>query len=177
LEQEQKMSNQFSFKCTKCDEIHSGIPSFSFDAPQYFYGISEEEREKRVFLTSDTCVIDEEYFFAKGFLEIPVLNLGETLSFTTWVSLSESNFMIFQESLDEKDASKYGSMFGWFSSNIDIFGECLNLKTNLVLQNNNYKPIIDIEPTEHPLSLAIQNGISKEKLIEIVEYYLHKWAK
>jgi hypothetical protein len=171
------MSNSFAFKCSKCDKIHTGIPSFDFEAPAYYYDIPENELEKRVFLTSDTCVIDDEYFFAKGFLEVPITGIDETLSFTPWVSLSESNFLKFQESLSEVDAAKYGSMFGWFSSNIDLFGDCLQQKTNIILQNNNYRPNIDIELTEHPLSKAVHFGISKEKLIEIVENYLHKWSK
>ena len=167
--------SSFTFKCSKCDQIHEGIPSFNLEAPVYYYSIPSEEREFRTKLTSDTCVIDDEYFFAKGFLIIPVLGLDESLSFTPWVSLSESNFAKFQEFLDIEDASKYGSMFGWFSSQIEGFGDFVNLKTNLILQDNNHRPDIDIEPTSHPLSLAYHNGISKEKLIELVEIYLHKW--
>ena len=102
--------SSFTFKCSKCDKVHEGIPSFNLKAPVYYYSIPSEERESRTKLTSDTCIIDNEYFFAKGFLIIPVLNLDEPLSFTPWVSLSESNFNKFQESLDIEDASKYGSI-------------------------------------------------------------------
>ena len=164
----------FSFTCSMCDKIHEGIPSFSFDAPIYYYSIPEEERVVRTELTSDTCVIDGNQFFAKGFLEIPVHGLDETLSFTPWVSLSETNFRKFQDSKSVKDASKYGSMVGWFSSLIATFEDCLEVKAKLVLQDNNYRPDIMLEPTNLHLSLAVQNGISQERLIEIVEFYMHK---
>ncbi len=165
----------FSFKCSQCNKIHEGIPSFNLEAPLYYYAIPENERDERTSLTSETCIIDEEDFFAKGFLEIPVLGLEESLTFTPWVSLSKSNFLKFKESLGVEDAAQYGEMFGWFSSQIDIFGDCKNLKTNLILQNNNHRPNIEIEPTSHPLSIASHQGIHIKKLIEIVEYYLHKW--
>jgi len=170
------MSPSFSFQCSKCNEIHEGVPSFSFDAPALYYDIPETDRENRTFLTSDACVIDNEYFFAKGFLELPVDGLEETLTFTPWVSLSEDNFFKFQESLDIADALQYEPMFGWFCNNIDGFGDCEGLKTNLIFQNNN-RPYINIERSEHPLSSAYHDGISQELMIVVIEDYLHRWSK
>jgi len=134
------MSQSFSFQCFKCNEIHEGVPSFNFEAPALYYDIPETERENRTFLTSDACVIDDEYFFAKGFLLLPVAGLEETLTFTPWVSLSEDNFLKFQESLDIAHALQYEPMLGWFCNNIDGFGDCEGLKTNLIFQNNNNRP-------------------------------------
>jgi hypothetical protein len=167
----------FSFRCSKCDKLHEGIPSFSFEAPMYYYDVPEEQRATRTLLTSDTCVIDDQFFFAKGYLEIPVQGLDEPLTFTPWVSLSQTNFGLFETSLAEPDAAKYGQMFGWFSSQIDGFGDCRSLKTDLILQDNNYRPLIEIEPTEHPLSVAHHQGISHQRLIQIVETYLHRWEQ
>jgi len=171
------MSQVFSFQCSKCNEIHQGVPSFSFDAPALYYDIPEQERESRVFLTTDSCVIDDEYYFAKGLLELSVFGLEETLTFTPWVSLSESNFSQFQDSLEVENASEYGPMFGWFCSQIDEFTDCEGLKTSLVFQDKNYRPKIDIEESDHPLSVAYHNSISQTLLIKIVEGYLHRWNK
>lgn len=163
----------FSFICSQCDKVHEGIPSFDLNAPVYYYYIPIEEREARAQLTSDTCEIDGEHFFAKGFLEIPIHGLEETLSFTPWVSLSDVNFKKFQESRKVANASEFGSMTGWFSSIIEPFEDCLKVKAKLILQDNNYRPDIVLEPTELPLSQAVQHGLSQQQLVEIVEYYLH----
>lgn len=171
------MTEVFSFQCSKCNVLHEGVPSFSFDAPELYYDIPEGERDNRVFLTSDSCVIDDEYYFAKGVLELSVDGLNETLTFTAWVSLSESNFHKFQESLEVENASEYEPMFGWFCTQIDEFSDCDGLKTSLVFQDNNYRPHINIEESEHPLSVAYHNSISQEQLIKIVELYLHRWSK
>lgn len=171
------MSQVFSFQCSKCDVIHKGIPSFSFDTPALYYDIPESERETRVFLTSESCVIDDKYYFAKGLLELTVDGLTERLAFTPWVSLSESNFYQFQDSLNVENASEYGPMFGWFCTQIDELPDCEGLKTNLIFQDNNYRPLISIEESDHPLSVAYHNSISQELLIRIVEGYLHRWGK
>ncbi len=172
-----KVMLPFSFKCSKCDKIHEGIPSFNFAAPLHYYAINKEERSERTFLTSDTCVIDDDAFYGKGFFEIPINGLEEVLSFSAWVSLSEANFLIFQDLWEISDASLQKPMFGWFSSDIYGFGDCINLKTNLVFQDNNNRPIIDFEPTDHPLSIAVRKGVSKDKMIEIVEHCIHIWQQ
>lgn len=127
-------------------------------------------------MTSDSCVIDDKYYFAKGFLALAVNGLEENLTFTPWVSLSEANFHKFQNSFDLVDASHYEPMFGWFCSQIDDFGDCEGLKTNLILQNDNNRPFINIERSEHPLSIAYHDGISQEALVILVESYLHRWS-
>jgi hypothetical protein len=167
------MSN-FSFKCSNCDKTHEGVPSFNLEVPIYYYSIPEEQRDERMKLTSETCILDNEHFFAKGIIEIPIKDKKEGITFCVWVSLSESNFKLFQESLNSKEASNYPQMFGWFSSNVDTFGDCINLKTNMVFRDNHLRPLIDIEPTNHPLSVACNNGFSQENAQKLIEYYLHK---
>ena len=53
-----------------------------------------------MFLTSDTCVIDDEHLFVRGCLEIPVHGSDDPFVWGVWVSLSEPNFFRFQELLD-----------------------------------------------------------------------------
>jgi hypothetical protein len=152
------------------------VPSFNIGAPLHYYSIDKIERESRSVLTSDTCVIDGSVFYAKGFLEIPVKGLKDTLSFSAWVSLSEENFLKFEELWEVENASLNPPMFGWLSSDIFGFGDCINLKSRLIFQDNNWRPNIELEPTDHPLSIAYHRGIPQEKLIEIFSHYLHIWS-
>ncbi|MGL9623950.1 DUF2199 domain-containing protein [Bradyrhizobium sp. U531] len=69
--------NMFRFKCSCCDEWHEGMPGYSADAPLYFYAIPADERAQRCALDADTCIVDDEYFFARGCLEIPVHGASE----------------------------------------------------------------------------------------------------
>ena len=95
--------DEFEFKCSTCDEIHKGIPSFGTKAPNYYYSIPKNEISERVFLTTDTCVIDNENFFVRGCLEFPVIGYLEKFSFGAWVSLSEENFYRFEELYDKEN--------------------------------------------------------------------------
>ena len=164
----------FEFKCSCCDEIHKGIPSLGSTAPNFYYSIPEDELEKRTFLTSDTCVIDDEHFFVRGCLEMTVIGIDEIFSFGAWVSLSKENFEKFEDLYEESNRDKNDPMFGWFSSWVWPFYETEeNIKTRIHLRNNGIRPFIELEPSEHPLSVAQQNGITAEQVIEMYEYYVH----
>jgi hypothetical protein len=67
--------NVEGFVCRICGEFHAGLPmDFGADAPAPYYAIPKDERDSRCDLTSDLCVIDEEHFFIRGCLEIPVVD-------------------------------------------------------------------------------------------------------
>ena len=84
----------FRFKCTSCDEWHEGMPTFGADAPLYLYGIPAEEGTSRCVLEADTCVVDQEHFFVRGCLEIPVQDETEPFIWGVWISLSRKSSKI-----------------------------------------------------------------------------------
>ncbi|WOK04541.1 DUF2199 domain-containing protein [Imperialibacter roseus] len=164
----------FEFKCSCCDEIHVGIPSLGSKAPNYYFSIPEEEIEERVFLTSDTCVIDDEHFFIRGCLELPLIGRDDFFSFGAWVSLSEENFEKFESLFDNQQRNHTKPMYGWFSSWVWPFYEgSENIRSRIHLRNSGIRPLIELERTEHPLSRAQTEGISTEQVIEMYEHYVH----
>ena len=72
------MAEPFGFECVTCGTYHVGIPSFGWDYPVQYLLIPEHERERRIELSSDACVIDRKWFFVRGCLEIPVLDHEES---------------------------------------------------------------------------------------------------
>jgi len=164
----------FQFKCSSCGKVHTGIPSIGSKAPNYYFSIPTEQIEERVFLTTDTCVIDDKFFFVKGCLELPVKGYSDEFSFGAWVSLSESNFSKFEKLYEKDIRENEDPMFGWFSSWISPYYEDQeNIKSRIHFRNNGIRPFIELEPTNHPLAIAQSQGISSEELIKIYQYYVH----
>jgi len=96
------------------------IPSFGTYAPNYYFSIPNEEIERRTFLTSDTCVIDDEHFFVRGCLEIPVIGYTDILSFGAWVSLCRENFEKFENLYDESQRDHHEPMFFLGGGNLGL---------------------------------------------------------
>lgn len=161
------------FTCHTCGEVHSGMPALGWDHPLYYLSIPEDERETRCQLTSDTCVVDDEFFFVRGSIDIHVHHENEPFSWGVWVSLSEKSFAKYLELYDADHRDHEGPFFGWLSASIRIYPETENLKTMVHLRNNGIRPYIELEPTDHPLAMEQREGITTERVAEIYAAMLH----
>ncbi len=162
------------FYCHRCGEYHGEIPlAFGFDAPAYWEDIPVEEREARVVLEGDTCIIDDEHFFIIGNIELPIAGREENFTWSAWVSLSEANFDRAAELWEEPSRESEPPYFGWLSNQLPTYPDTLNLKTNVHSQAVGVRPLIDLEPTDHPLAVEQLEGISWEHVQEIAELSLH----
>ena len=163
----------FRYTCRKCGSIHEGMPVLSADAPLYYYSIPENERAERCELTSDTCVVDSEFYFLRVNLPIPVHGLDEPFSWGVWISVSFDNFKLLTEHWDDPERERLGPFFGWLSADLHISPDTENLRTSARLQAPPWRPVIELEPTNHPLAREQIEGISQERLAEIYSAYLH----
>jgi hypothetical protein len=75
----------FRFKCTCCDQWHEGMSAFGADA-HIFLPIPAEQRGRRCHLETDICIVDQQYFFVRGCLEIPVIGELDPFSWGVWVA-------------------------------------------------------------------------------------------
>ena len=161
----------FRFKCTACDQWHEGMPTCGADAPLYFYSIPAEERDRRCVLDTDTCVVDQEYFFVRGCLEIPVHGEAEPFVWGVWVSLSKNHFDQFIACFEASRRSHIGPFFGWLSAEFPFYPSVEKLKTLAHLRDNGLRPYIEVEPTDHPLAVEQRNGIDADKVVEFYAHY------
>ena len=142
------------------------------DRPAPWWDVAEEERERRIRLTSDTCEIDEEHFFIRGVIEIPVHEDPGGFGFGVWVSQKRENYETY---LEHYDSAEIGPFFGWLCTRISYYEEdTMLLKTMAHFRGDGLRPAIVLEPSAHPLSIDQQEGISLRKAWEIVHYYEQK---
>ena len=161
------------YVCSTCGERHEGVPGLSSPAPLYYYSIPERERAVRCRLDSDTCVVDEAFFFVRGCLEVPILDESEPFIWGVWVSLSHKNFDTFLRHFQDEQRSHEGPYFGWLSASLRGYPETENLKTMVHLRDHAQRPFIELEPTRHPLAVEQRTGIPIERVGEILSTYLH----
>ena len=162
----------FRYKCRSCDEWHMGIPTLACDAPDAYLALAEADRASRCTLESDVCVIDEEYFFIRGNIHVPVHGLDDEFSWGVWCSISCDNFNDYMSVYESDSRTEHGPYFGWLSVTLSIYPDTINLKTNLHLQSPGFRPSIELEPTDHPLAREQREGMSQARLTEICAYYL-----
>ena len=162
------------FFCKTCGQRHDGWPmSFGTNAPIYYESIPEDERPSRCDLTDDLCVIDGQSFFIRGCLELPVIGGDEPFVWGAWASLSEASFRRTLEIWEQEGRESEPPFFGWLSTSLPFYPETLSLKTHVHTRPLGQRPFIELEPTDHPLAIEQRQGLSRDRLREIVETLLH----
>ena len=150
------MEQTRTFGCSVCGEEHDGPPLvYDTDAPAYWYGLPPEEREERAELTSDRYVIDGRHFFPRGNLKNPILDPQEKLVWGVWVCVSELPY------------------FGRIDTALPGYPETVSIKSRLRTRPVGLRPLVELPPTEHPLSREQQDGISPGRVREIAGIVLH----
>jgi hypothetical protein len=159
------------FKCPTCDQWHEGFPDVGYDQPHYAKDIVEPERSGRVFLTSDLCVLDDEFFFVRCILPLKIRGTDDDFMWGIWNSLSKANFLRYQASYDD-DMSDWEPMFGYLSNQLPQYPDTLFLKLMIQTGAKGARPSVQLEPNDHPLAMDQRDGIALEKLLEIVGPFL-----
>jgi hypothetical protein len=162
------------YKCHTCDEWHDGLPSPGWPYPIAYLTVPESERQQRVTLTSDTCVIDEAEFYVRASLPIHVHGSGDPLTWGVWVSLSDASFARFRTLREDVGREPGESFFGWLCSAIPGYPDTELLKTRVHVQPWPDRPVVELEPTDHPLAVDYREGMTLERAIALVQPFLER---
>ena len=144
----------FRLRCKSCDQWHEGVPTFGFDAPAIAECTKEEEREKRVDLGSDDCVVDGERFLVRGCIEIPVAGEAEPFIWGAWVDISQKDFERWIETFDLEKRTHVGPFAGYLGNVLPCYPDTFNLHVVLHLRDKGTRPYIEVPQSDHPLHLA-----------------------
>lgn len=142
-------------------------------APVSWEAVPPGERARRGELSSDQCVIDDQFFFVLGRLEIPVTGLAEPFCWLVWVSLSEENFMRTCEMWETEGRESEPPYFGRLNTSLPCHPNTLDLKTHVQTRPVGQRPSVILEPAEHPLAVEQRNGITPARVRELAECVLH----
>ena len=164
-----------SYSCRRCGERHYGLPmSYGTEAPAYWdASLADDESSS---LDQEQCVIKGEHFFIRGRLIIPVTDAapGTEFDWGAWVSLSRNNFASAQSLWTTAGREREQAYFGWLSTDLPVYQpSTLSLKAHVHTQAVGQRPLIELEPTDHPLAVEQRAGITLAHVQEIAETLLH----
>lgn len=155
-----------TFSCSVCGEGHEGLPDLGMYAPDPYLAVPEEERAARTTFTPDRCTVlepDGMHYFIRGVIFIPVHRQAEPFGLGVWVSQSRENY--------ERHAANepMEPTFGWLVNRIAIYRQdTFLLKTRVHFEGGDLRPTIELEPTDHRLSIEQREGISLARAWELV---------
>jgi hypothetical protein len=164
-----------SYTCSCCGKAFDSLPlCFGAEYPDYYFSIPADEIGLRVEYSTSWCVVDNEHFFHRGRLTIPIIDHNENLIFNVWTSISEENFGIRMELWNDPNRINQQPYFGWLQTFVPTYGDTLNLKTIAIEQGIDLIPEIKMIEEDHPLTTDQEKGITYKRAVEIVDEILKK---
>jgi hypothetical protein len=128
--------------------------------------IPAAERDARLELGSDQCVIDDERFFLRARLQLPVTGAEETFAWGVWVEVSEAQFDRASELWEQPSTEAEPAMEGILATQLPCYTDTLGLQVQLQHQAAGTVPLV-VVAGEHPLVREQQQGITLERVKEI----------
>lgn len=165
------LQSDMAYTCTTCGEEHDDLPAIGSAAP--FHWSDEYKDDTTSLLTSDLCIIEGRDHFVRGVIQIPIRDSDQTFDWGVWVSQKKENFELYRKHF--RDGVQIGPFFGWLSTKIEYFEEdTINLKGMAHFSTDGTRPLIVLEPTDHPLAKQQRDGITLEEAWRIVHSYERK---
>ncbi|HEU4825042.1 MAG TPA: DUF2199 domain-containing protein [Dongiaceae bacterium] len=164
------MKHIFSFVCATCGRLHEGSPSIGYSAPFYWQEAYRADTTGTSRINDDLCMIERRDYFIRCILEVPILEVEEPFLWGVWVSQSERNFQDYADSFHDTPERR---TFGYFANRLPGYPDTLSLHTQVNWQRGRGRPIVELEPADHPLYRDWSEGIGWARAAELARPYLH----
>jgi hypothetical protein len=165
------------FTCVACEREHDlEQVSFGAVAPLQWGLLSDEERSRST-LSQEQCEIDSrkgKSYYIRACLDIPIRGTNRTFTWGVWCSLSESSFTEISAHWEDPHRSRLGPYFGWLCTLIPGYSETAFLKTRVHQRAIGMRPLVELEPTDHPLAVDQRLGIEQQRLVTILTELIHQ---
>jgi hypothetical protein len=103
----------------------------------------------------------------RALIRLPIVGTHTAFEWGVWVSLSEENIERTAELWETPGREVEPPMFGWLSSDLPGYEpSTIELKTMVHTQPVGLRPLVEVEPTDHPLAVEQREGITTERVRE-----------
>jgi hypothetical protein len=89
------------------------------------------------------------------------------------MSLSRESFARYASMFDNVDRRPGTTFFAWLCTAIPGYPDTQLLKTIVQVRRWPTRPLVQFEPTDHPLALEQRDGVNPWRVQQIVERILH----
>ena len=159
------------FVCGTCGKEHGSLPmDLAYRKPLDYFKIPKAERGERIWINDDLCVIDEERFFIRGVLPVPVRggDVEDEFRWGVWVEVEEASFRRYLELWEVADPDEPPFPCR-LSAMLPGYPDTDTLEANAQLRGPNDRPVIYLRVEDHPLVREQKSGITMARVHDILE--------
>jgi hypothetical protein len=160
-----------SFTCSVCGESHAGeTRDIRLGVPDPIFRIEEPERDGRAWVGDDSAVLrdrDEERFFVRALLELPVEGEEGYFGYGTWIEVGETDFETLRELWHDEEGWRSDPFAGTLANELHPYAFTEGLPVRIRLRDVRLLPLVELDDANHELVRAQRNGISAHRAHEL----------
>lgn len=183
------------WKCKVCKAVHQDVPLVFFCGnPHDYEDLDDEAKKSRAKVSSDLCSIDNQRFYVRGLVEVPVLepelDKGPTaaaakanapkkfsdikLVWGVWVQVDAQEFFKIMEKWSDDAELVVPGMLG---NIMQPYPDTLHQPVTMRTRPGGLRPIVTLDSADNSLATEVNNGISFKRLETLIESVLHSPTK
>jgi hypothetical protein len=160
------------FVCSVCGEFHAErMLDIRMSLPDAIYVLSDDEREQRASVGDDFAILDDERFFVRGLLEIPIPELDGYFGYGVWTEVAAGDF---RELVDHwTDPDQTDPVDAVLANELAPYVATTGLAARLEPVSAERLPSVELADSEHPLVAEQRRGITVTRSDELAATVLH----
>jgi hypothetical protein len=160
------------FVCSICGEQHDErLLDIRLGLPDSIHRLDPDDRESRTWLTDDFAVLDNEHFFVRGLLELPIPELANHFGYGTWVEVPMRAFSDLMKRWHEPE--QFEPVTGYLANELEPYRGTVGLEARLRAISADRLPAVELAEAPHELVHDQQHGISAGRSDELAAVVKH----
>lgn len=145
-------------RCAHCNEEHTEVEP-AFRRPDAFFAVPEAERAARVFESDDLVSIDDEAFFLRGVVQLPVLGREAGYAWGFWVKVAKAHFEVYRRYFDDDPPPEHAGFPGTLANQTRWLPPTLGLPVHVHLGRGRSRPGFVMLDDAHELTRHQTQGV------------------
>lgn len=156
-------------ECPHCgDDVASHERDIGFQLPDVLFEMTEAECEARATVTDDLCTLDDERFFIRGVLAVPLRGTDQAFGWGFWAEVSAEDFERYHAHFND-DGTDATPFRGTLANSAPGYPASIGLPLEIRLGAATERPDFRALDTGHPVGREQASGIDLDRLHEIFE--------
>jgi hypothetical protein len=160
------------FVCSVCGEEHDErVLDIRLALPDSIHRLDHDARESRTWLADDFAVLDNEHFFVRGLLELPIPELANRFGYGTWVEVPMRTFSKLLKHWHAPE--QFEPVTGYLANELEPYRGTIGLEARLRAISADRLPAVELAEAAHELVHDQRHGISMVRSDELAAVVQH----
>jgi hypothetical protein len=140
-----------------------------YHAPDHWVAIPEARRRGKI--DQDVCFLHQNNgmdIYLRGVIEIPIIGQNDHFRWGAWVAVTREGFDRALELWTAEVIEDEPPLGGRIGNDICSYPDTIDELAHVHLRPGKFRPAIELISTDHPLAIEQREGISMERVEEIV---------